>query len=299
MASFGRQYTNSPVLTMSPQPFLQTPLPMGGFPCRRASPRAFGASPPMPIMAAALPRAAGRKRSRDEASVNLESDAPVLQPVSTEQEWTYGEGMVLIKPENKYVADAGSQSGTWLEDKNAQEKKSRQQQLDAHVRPRSFKSQRMGFADDHANTTVQPAAFATLSTGSSPVENANGPIIDDFTLHLGIGWRRISADEHIQAASRGWARYIENHYPLSNVRICLESKGLLSYLVEANEGFFLFAENLRQGRLISHTVQSTLANLQQSPPAFEGADTLFAAESPRPLETAPVATTVDSEMSLC
>jgi hypothetical protein len=114
--------------------------------------------------------------------------------------------------------------------------------------------------------------MATGTSGSSTLasDSSDQPVIDDFTVHLGIGWRRISEDVDIQAAARGWARYIENHYPISSVKICLESKGLQSYLVEAAEGYFLFSENLRHGRLVGRDVSAALRNLQTSPPAFEG-----------------------------
>jgi hypothetical protein len=124
------------------------------------------------------------------------------------------------------------------------------------------------------------------------------PVVDDFTLHLGIGWSRISDDGHIQAAARGWARYIENHYPVTNVKILLESRGLQSYLVEATEGYFLFAENLRQGRLVSTTPEGTLNNLKISPPMFDGPTTMDASESAKPLDsTAATTTSTDMDMS--
>ena len=127
---------------------------------------------------------------------------------------------------------------------------------------RSHKSQRL---DQAAIAQSYLAKTGGIADGVPDI-----PVVDDFTLHLGIGWRRISQDVDIQAAARGWARYIENHYPLSAVTIRLESKGLQSYLVEAAEGYFLFAENLRHGRLVGHDVGTAIANLQTSPPSFAG-----------------------------
>lgn len=126
------------------------------------------------------------------------------------------------------------------------------------------------------------------------------PVIDNFAIQLGIGWKRISEEEHIQAAARGWARFIENHYPLSNAHVRLESHALQSYLVESNEGFFLFAENLRQGRLVSSTIVGAMQNLQSNPPTFDGSETLYPMELPRMVESMPhqSASVMDAEMTM-
>lgn len=253
---------------------------------------------------------AGRKRSRDEAAPNLdepEKTVPTPSVEEPEDEWEYGPGMMLIK-KTGYVVDATSQSGTWVDEKTAEEHAQKteaailaQEQL-AQERPslRSNKSQRL----DMTNTTlsaVEETKSSSPGRDKSPEAPAQ-PVIDDFTLHLGIGWGRISEDEHIKAAARGWNRFIENHYPITNAQIRLESKGLESYLVEAAEGFFLFAENLRQGRLVSRDAQRALQNLKSSPPVFDGPETMIAAETSQQDDTpiGPTATnptTMDMDMS--
>lgn len=265
------------MLTMSAQPAHQSPFGTASF-ARQHIPSqpAFSNQSTSAFASNTQPLVSGRKRSRDEASINLD---PPAKPQEREEGWVYGPGMVLIKAESSYVADASSQSGTWLEEKNAADEKQRRQQDAEQREPRSHKLQRVAQPDLVSN----PAAMAATSQVSSSPGTLSGneaPIIDDFTLHLGIGWRKISTDEHIQAAARGWARYIENHYPVSNAHVRLESKGLQSYLVEASEGFFLFAENLRQGQFVSPTVQGALKNLQTSPPTFDDNNILCATESP-------------------
>ncbi|POR34999.1 Uncharacterized protein TPAR_04788 [Tolypocladium paradoxum] len=297
MASFSRQYSSaSPVLAIQPRPPYQPPLSTARFEHQHVSPASFGsgavgAPPSAPCLAA------GRKRSRDEASINLEPDVHIPMTEESHAGWTYGEGMVLIKPEAGYVADASSQSGTWLEEKSASDEQARRrQQAEQQFDPRSHKTQRMDHSIDQASPLSAPNGDAAGVSGTSgaAVDSARGQlVIDDFTLHLGIGWRRISDDEDIQAAARGWARFIENHFALTNVRMCLESKGLQSYLVEASEGYFLFAENLRHGRLVSQTVDGALRNLQLSPPTFDGPEIQMEAENPRPGEPL-----VDTEMKI-
>lgn len=280
MASFQRQFTTaSPVLAM-PQP---NEIPGSAFAPQHTQ---------MQLQSQPIghPRESqGRKRSRDEAGANLEPDAPSEPMVESQDDWVYGEGMVLIKANKGYVADASSQSGTWMEENNAAADAEAKRQLEAaQVDIRSNKLQRMGSDEAPATTT------ATSASPSASGPTLNGPVIDNFTLHLGIGWRKISDDEHIQAAARGWAKFIENHYPITDVEICLESKGLQSYLVKASEGFFLCSEDLRQARLVSRDAETALRNLQQSPPIFEGAETIPSAGTPAALT--PAANDMDMNM---
>lgn len=320
MASFQR--TSSPVLTMPPSVAHQGAFGMPAFahqPSPLSRPESFGAPSRWPQMPVASSSSAGRKRSRDEAAVNLdveEAKLETIEPIKEkEDEWVYGPGMTLIKSSSAYVSDAASQSGTWVEEKATADEKRRNEEaraINQQERPslRSNKSQRLDMnalsmpGNEQHITRASPTREMDPSASKLglSVDPSSQPIVDNFTLHLGIGWSRISEDEHIQAAARGWARYIENHYPVTNVRIQLESKGLQSYLVEANEGFFLFADNLRQGQFVSKDANQTLANLKVSPPVFEGVDVMSAAESPRPIEPAtPEANTMapkDVEMDM-
>jgi hypothetical protein len=165
------------------------------------------------------------------------------------------------------------------EQTEAADAESRRRLEAATVDVRYHKSQRFGSHDGGLSVSTQTGSQA-LPLIAEAIGKPTAPVIDNFTLHLGIGWSKISEDEHIQAAARGWARFIENHYPLSEVEICLESKGLQSYLVRTAEGFFLVSENLRQARLVSQNAESALRNLQHSPPIFDSPETLTKAESP-------------------
>jgi hypothetical protein len=236
------------------------------------------------VPTSAPPSAAGRKRSRDEAAPNLGDDdfqdpVPQSKPQENEEEWEYGEGMVLIKPNTGYVMEAASQTGTWAEEK-AEEKAEPAVATDRPIL-RATKSQRLN------STGIPSIAEEVMQNGeliaSSP-ERSNGltePTIDDFTRHLGIGWSLISADEDIQAAARGWTKYIENHYPVTNANIRLQSKGLASYLVKASEGYFLFGEDLKQGRLVSTSLEKVWENLRAPEPIFESEVTMEAGETPK------------------
>ncbi|KAI2626836.1 hypothetical protein GGS21DRAFT_263572 [Xylaria nigripes] len=293
--------TSSPVLTMAPiAPERAFAIPSLSHQLSPISRFHSMGAPSHWSRGAAVSSTAGRKRSRDEADVNLdveEAKVETIEPVKeSEDGWFYGEGMTLIKSPSSYVATASSQSGTWVEEKAIAKEKQRNDEaraINQQARPslRSYKSQRLDMNTLSLPGTGQACQVSPARNNdpkiSTPALSAdvNGqPIVDDFTLHLGIGWRRISGDEHIQAAARGWARYIENHFPVTSVQIRLESQGLQSYLVEASEGFFLFAENLRRGQLVSKNVNQTLANLKSTPPVFEGLEVMMAADSPRPFD---------------
>lgn len=298
MASF-RSFTSSPVLTMPAQSTHQALFDRPNFASRPPSFSQFSSWSNTPLPNTSL--AAGRKRSRDEAAVNLDPPEKLVEPPvikEAEDEWEYGPGMTLVKRNTSYVADASSQSGTWVEEKAAEEQARKteaallaQEQLSQH-RPslRSHKSQRLEMTPtlspvDGARGRRSSPTRDLVNPMASSSDSLSQPVIDDFTLHLGIGWNRISDDDGIQAAARGWARFIENHYPVTNAKIRLESRGLQSYLVEADEGFFLFAENLRQGRLVSTNVEQAIQKLKTTPPAFEAAHTMEAAGTPMPADT--------------
>lgn len=239
--------------------------------------------------------AAGRKRSRDEAGSNLEDDyfpvqPPVVQPEpENEEEWEYGEGMTLIKPNRKgCIIEAGSQTGTWAEEKAEQERAKAAVAAIAAASPerpilRAAKSQRLHLSST-PSISEEVLNNGTLVSPGSP-ERTNGhtePTVDDFTRHLGIGWSSVNtADTDIQAAARGWTKFIENHFPITDAKIRLQSKGLASYLVESNEGYFLFGENLRQGRLVSTSLENTWVNLRGAVPVFEGDVVMEAGSTPK------------------
>lgn len=302
MVYFGSSFADDPVLTIAPETVHQA-ITLGNAASSSTAPMTSHAFPPSHVATAApsRPTGAGRKRSREESEPDL-SDADDSTPTESAAQtpdnvWLFGNDMAMSEPE---VAASPAHTDTLSATeamRKTEMKTNLEMQHDQQLSGRSHKTQRRG----------QMAAFAAASPAESAQSIASGPsepahlVVDDFTLHLGIGWRRISNDEHIQAAARGWARFIQNHYPISNVVIRLESKGLQSYLVEAAEGYFLFDENLRHGRLVSATGEGALQNLKSHPPVFEGPETMMAATQPTiaPYNNARVFGTLDMEMEVC
>lgn len=272
MSSFPRQFSDSPVLALPPQ---SSSMAMPHF-----NPHNVRLPMPMDSDSAQQESRPTRKRSRDAAAENLDPEAPSPEPIESQEEWVYGPGMVLIKPSTGYVADASSQSGTWKEEREAEEAKIRQQKILDAADVRNVKAQRLDLSAANNPFINNVEVLGRPLPGMPVVSPRASPVIDDFTMSLGIGWRRIGEDTHLQAAAKGWGRYIANHYPLTNVKVVLESKGLESYLVESDQGYFLFAEDLRQGRLVSQDVEVAMRHLQHTPPRFDGPNAILAAETP-------------------
>lgn len=229
-----------------------------------------------------------RKRSRDDTGFDHEADGSYFASVDTpatipEEEPIYGEGMVLINPKSGLSVSAESQTGTWYEEKV--DKKALEDEVNAaQFRPKmptSRKSVRMS-----QNSIRLPIDFAALSAPASPPKTAvDRPEFDEATVALGIGWTKMeSEDEAMQAAARGWARYLDNHYPrhIHGAQILLKSSGLNAYLVGCQEGFFLFGEDLLEGKLVGRSWETCLQNLRAQPMAFEGEDVLRAERTPGP-----------------
>ncbi len=230
-----------------------------------------------------------RKRSRDETDTTSNHDGSYLPsqqlntPAPIPEEPIYGEGMVLLNPSTGLAVSAESQTGTWCEEKVERQPNALPPLESRPKLPTSRKSVRLDPAAPPAPRLDDIAA--AVAPESPPKSSSSHPTIDDFTYALGIGWTRLtSEDSDIQAAARGWARYLENHYSTHTrgAEILLKSKGLNAYLVGSHEGFFLFSEDLLEGRLVGRNWESCLNNLRTHPIAFEGQEVLRAERTPGP-----------------
>lgn len=235
-----------------------------------------------------------KKRSRDDMAFDPETDGSYFAgiqtpaPIPEEEEPIYGEGMVLINPKTGVSIAAESQTGTWYEEK-VERKALENEVAAANFRPKmptSRKSARMS-----QNSIRLPIDTSVASAPASPPKTAvDRPEFDEATMALGIGWTKVSSeDEAIQAAARGWARYLENHYArhIHGAQILLKSSGLNAYLVGCQEGFFLFSEDLLEGKLVGRTWESCLHNLKAQPMQFEGEEVLRAERTPGPESVQP------------
>lgn len=242
-----------------------------------------------------------RKRSRDEtafeaaeaenAYLPFPSAADVNPPEPIPEEPVYGEGMVLLNPSTGRALTAESQTGTWYEEKVEQEALAKSQELQAQIESRpklgaGRKSMRL------SQSSVRPMPELSNGVGSnhnsapaSPPKSTPSTEIDEATIALGIGWTKISSeDPDVQAAARGWARYLDVHYAgeIHGAEILLKHRGLDAYLVGCQEGFYLFTEDLLRGQLVGRTWETCLNNLRMSPIQFEGSEVVQAERTPGP-----------------
>jgi hypothetical protein len=225
-----------------------------------------------------------RKRSREEISDDgTDPSIDSLAATAVSPEPIYGEGMVLINPSTGVSTSAESQTGTWYEEKleaELQATTEAKELVSAQASERLVMPMRKCQRRD-SSFKLDPVRNGQLCSVDLQKSGPEEPAIDVFTHLLGVGWARVGdSDPDMQAAARGYARYIENHYPLSGVAVVLKSRGLDAYLVQAVGGFYLFKEDLSEGQLVGSDWEKCLANLQRSPMAFEGTETLKTVRTP-------------------
>lgn len=141
--------------------------------------------------------------------------------------------------------------------------------------------------DTSSLTTVNNTIVAT-----NPNSHTQAPAIDQFTHLLGVGWTRISSnpDPDYQKAVRGWEKYVENHYALTDVAVLATSKALDGAFLtlardhenKALRRFLLFKEDLSEARLIASDWGTCLMRLQSGPMSFEGDDGEVLRAAPTP-----------------
>lgn len=243
------------------------------------------ASNPIPVPASAPitidPSATSKKRTYEEISPEDEPMGGTLPPSRTpgiSPTAMYGDKIPRINPLTGTATTAETQAGTWFEDQLERKLRSgleekAVQMSDSEGQSPKRKVQRR-IASSNADVTMHAKA-----NGSSKAKVAD-PNIDQYTHLLGIGWTHIGEGSERASMARGFGKYIDNHYPLTDLEVLLECNSMESFLVKSSDGYYLFTENLSSGQLVARTWEDTLANLQRSPVRFSWAQRLFAARTP-------------------
>lgn len=187
--------------------------------------------------------------------------------------------MEVINPLTGAGATTDPQTGTWLADKLHQAlgstERAQSSQLAEHQPgvpmskvPRS----------DSIPTTAGEESRGTSAVLDEVSQTQN---IDPYSVKIGVGWTTVIYDAESLAAARGWSRYIERNYPLSNVTFLANSKRHDAYLVSTSEGWYLFKEDLSKGRLVAkESWEVTVKYLKEGVIHFEGSQELSASGSP-------------------
>ena len=208
-----------------------------------------------------------------------------------ENEPIYGEGMTIINRKTGRAPGADSQTGTWFEE-----------QLEAERVAAAKAAERLAIAQQASeqaeqalrrpkkamrlDSISQPRTATTtgmVTPPETPVIASHMPVVDAVTLMLGVGWRTISPDNDMQAAKRGWARYIDNHYSdLRDAEIILKSDSQEAFLVQATEGLersiYLLKDDLSEGRFVASTWEEC-ATVLRMPEMISGRPVLKALSS--------------------
>lgn len=232
-----------------------------------------------------------RKRSRDECSDDfVEPRATQLSHNTVDSSLNHNAGNSMVNLAKNSPILTESEVGMSLDEKPNSVLLAKAEvipQIDDQPQETSAPKAKFQRCDTSSNSDDRDALL--LVSKDTLKSTPDDPVVDQFTHFLGIGWSRVSDDFGTQAAARGWARYIENHYPLSMVTLALKSKGLEAYLVESKEGYFLFSEDLSEARLVGSCWATCMANLQQSPIVYQGMETLKASRTTSfQLNTSPV-----------
>ncbi|KAL8961107.1 MAG: hypothetical protein Q9183_005358, partial [Haloplaca sp. 2 TL-2023] len=80
---------------------------------------------------------------------------------------------------------------------------------------------------------------------------------------MGVGWKSLSDDPDVQAAARGWAKYIEKRFPIEGVSFLAKHTDQSS-LVGARDGFYVFTADLNQGTFVAKEWLDVVADLEWS-----------------------------------
>ncbi|KAI9715922.1 MAG: hypothetical protein M1828_000549 [Chrysothrix sp. TS-e1954] len=185
------------------------------------------------------------------------------------------------------VMDAGMQTpnGVWAEELAARLQSS---SFPGYGPEDSERQRRPTISESRKSIRLDPKAASSdvegLRGGTIEPLSASRAVeeqIDQASILLGQSWSSIPLSDTMLAASRGWARHIETHFPLAAARVVWRSKALPAFLVEAvtrnaeapsrpgSPGYFLFDEDLRQGKLVAKSWERAVENLRAQPVCFE------------------------------
>ncbi len=235
-------------------------------------------NPPCTI---ANPSTTAKKRTHEDISPDDEEMGGTLPPSRTPGISPTAKHMEEITRINALTGSASTaetEFRTWFEDQLAMKLQTDDEGKAIAMTGSEGELPRRKVARWDTSSNVDPTIAA------NPTESARasvaGPIIDQYTHLLGIGWTYVGGNSNLAAMARGFGRYIDNHYPLRDTEVLAKSKSLDSYLTRTSQGYFLFKEDLSSGQLVANTWEDTLANLQCSPIRFSQAQIFAASRTP-------------------
>lgn len=195
--------------------------------------------------------------------------APARTPAIS-PEPLHSEGMSTINPLTGQQGSAGARSESWFEstmlEKLGPGTEAGPDQVDGSA---SQEAKRQCVREEPSSNIIDFAKVTPQTQSRHARSHLRPTQADEYTHILGVGWTKLGDDPHFLAAVRGYCRYIENHYSLTNAEILAKSSSLDSYLVKTSGGYYLFNEKLTEGRLIARDLEVTLERLQSSEIQFD------------------------------
>lgn len=140
-------------------------------------------------------------------------------------------------------------------------------------RPR-HKMSRSNAANDIADSGAPDAGTRSTSHSASLEDtassNSNSDQIDEYKLKLGVGWEAPdTTQDHVAAALRGHQNFLQKSYLLSQVQIVAQCKPHHCCLVQSEQGWYLFDDDLSTGRMLAKDKRTALVNLATIPTVFK------------------------------
>lgn len=196
----------------------------------------------------------------------------------------HGAGIPVINPLTS-VRQAEEMSGSWLV-----------QKLEDSLKLTEEEQASGSDAENEmpeARRTKAPRRQRSPGTASEGSHGATGVLdeispdvdIDPYMMSLGVSWCTVAHDADSTAAARGLSRYVERHYPLSDVKFLAKNRRNETILASSNGCWYLFKEDLSKGRLVaSYSWESAVRRLNQNPIEYEGEEDLVASSEPDAVE---------------
>ncbi|KAL8866762.1 MAG: hypothetical protein Q9174_006099 [Haloplaca sp. 1 TL-2023] len=125
-----------------------------------------------------------------------------------------------------------------------------------------------GFGEKRCKASPQETApnFSTTTNGSmevvdKPETTSSESLPDKMSVELGVGWKSLSDHLDMQAAARGWAKYIEKHFYFKDVSFLARHTDQRS-LIRAHDGFYVFTADLNHGTFVAEEWVDVVADLK-------------------------------------
>ena len=225
--------------------------------------------------------------------------APTSVPLPMGSQSINGPSMTYNFPSQPGPSNGSANTQTnsfWAQQQQQQQQQQALQEsssFSGQPRVASRKSQRMSRASNQLDqpslgncnndNNIVDGVNHSRNSSINSIDNGNLPTIDAASHAIGISWTQLTGDPALEAAARGWARYIANNFTLADVQILLHSKSdrnggyLVRALMDGELRYCRFSEDLDWFQIVAvghgdnmmmvpvQTEEEALACVRQTP----------------------------------